>query len=244
MFPTISNGASEFGGASSVERLIVSKKVDGVIFPISIVTDELLSRVEDLNLPCVILGHLDGIGAEINWIDINNVQAGRRAVKMLLQKGYKKIAFISDGDKDIFNQDRIIGYRRELAANGISFSDRYIIHGIPTVESGMESVLSLVNGENPPDAVICSDDRLALGALRAAQKIGLSVPDVFGIFSFDNTPLTEFAETSITSTDVDTYELGIQAAEILMNQIENPQASLRQVLLSTKIIERESTARK
>lgn len=240
----ITNGATEFGGVSSVERLMVSKKVDGIVLPISIVTDELLSRVEDLNLPCVILGHSEEIGAETNWIDINNTQAGRSAVKMLLQRGYQKIAFISDGDKEIFNQDRISGYCRELAAHQLSVSDKHIIHGIPTVESGMECVLSLMNGENPPDAVICSDDRLALGALRAARKMGLSVPDAFGIVSFDNTPLTEFAETSITSIDVDTFELGVQAAEILINQIENPLASIRQVLLSTKIVERDSTARK
>ena len=163
---------------------------------------------------------------------------------MLLQKGYEKIAFISDGSKDIFNQDRITGYCRELAAHQLTVSDQYILHGSPTLESGMEGTLSLINGENPPDAVICSDDRLALGALRAARRMGLSVPEAFGIVSFDNTPLTEFAETSITSMDVDTFELGVQAAEILINQIENPQASLRQVLLSANVIERDSTARK
>jgi len=116
----ITNGAAAFGGISSVERLIAGKKVDGVVLPISLVTDELLRRIEDLSVPCVILGRSEEVGAEANWVDINNVQAGRRAVRLLLERGYKKIAFLSDGDGEVFNQDRIAGYRRELAANHLS----------------------------------------------------------------------------------------------------------------------------
>ena len=116
----ITNGAASFGGISSVERLIAGKKVDGVVLPISLVTDELLRRIEDLSVPCVILGRSEEVGAEANWVDINNVQAGRRAVKLLLERGYKKIAFLSDGDGEVFNQDRIAGYRRELAAHHLS----------------------------------------------------------------------------------------------------------------------------
>lgn len=87
----ITNGAAAFGGISSVERLIAGKKVDGVVLPISLVTDELLRRIEDLSVPCVILGRSEEVGAEANWVDINNVQAGRRAVKLLLERGYKRL---------------------------------------------------------------------------------------------------------------------------------------------------------
>ena len=191
----------------------------------------------------MILGRSEEVGAEANWVDINNVQAGRRAVRLLLERGYKKIAFLSDGDGEVFNQDRIAGYRRELAAHHLSVPDGFILHGLPTVGSGMDCVRALLQGDDAPDAVICSDDRLALGALRAAHQLGLRVPEQFGIISCDNTPLTELAETPITSVDVDTFALGVQAAQILIEQIEDPQTSLRQILLSTKLIERASTMR-
>lgn len=240
----ITNGASNVDGGSSVERLVAGKKVDGVILPISIVTDALLGRMGELEIPCVILGHLEEFGTEASWIDINNIQAGRKAARLLLQRGYQRIAFLSDSGDNVFNQERIAGYCRELDANQLPVVDRYIWHGQPTVESGMECVLSLMNAEDPPDSIICSNDRLALGALRAARQRGLRVPEDFGILCFDNTPVAELAETPITSIDVDTFELGLQAAEILIHQIENPQTSLRQILLSTKIIERSSTQRK
>ena len=189
----ITNGAAAFGGISSVERLIAGKKVDGVVLPISLVTDELLRRIEDLSVPCVILGRSEEVGAE---------------------------------------------------ANHLSVPDGGILHGLPTVESGMDCVRAFLQGSDAPDAVICSDDRLALGALRAARQLGLRVPEQFGIISCDNTPLTELAETPITSVDVDTFALGVQAAQILIEQIEDPQTSLRQILLSTKLIERASTMRR
>ena len=221
----------------------VAQRIAGAVPASSCVTGELLRRIEDLSVPCVILGRSEEVGAEANWVDINNVQAGRRAVRLLLERGYKKIAFLSDGDGEVFNQDRIAGYRRELAANHLSVPDGFILHGLPTVESGMDCVRVLLQDDDAPDAVICSDDRLALGALRAAHQLGLRVPEQFGIISCDNTPLTELAETPITSVDVDTFALGVQAAQILIEQIEDPQTSLRQILLSTKLIERASTMR-
>lgn len=56
--------------------------------------------------------------------------------------------------------------------------------------------------------------------------------------------ITDITEPGITSMDVDTYELGVQTAEILISQIENPEASIRQVLLSTRVVERDSTKRR
>lgn len=76
------------------------------------------------------------------------------------------------------------------------------------------------------------------------RLMGRKVPEDLGIVCFDNTSITELAEPAVTSLNVDTYELGVQAAEILINQIENPDATMRQILLSTRIIERESTQRK
>ena len=118
-----------------------------------------------------------------------------------------------------------------------------IIHTGAGIENAIREVNDLLTGETRPDAVLCGSDIIALGAVRAARRIGLGIPDDFGVLSFDNTAITALAEPGITSMDVDTYELGVQTAEILINQIENPEASIRHVLLSTRVVERESTRR-
>lgn len=239
----IINGSPAFGGILSVERLVLSKKIDGVIFPISIANDYLLRKMDELHFPCVILGRSDEISGEANWVDINNTQAGGAATRHLLRNGYKSIGFLSDGEDKLFNRDRITGYCRELANAGLSVDSSRILHGEPTLDDGFEMAAQLLEQPSPPDAVICSSDRLALGAIRAARAKGLSVPRDFGVLSFDNTPLTELAEPAITSIDMDTFEQGVQAAETLINQIEDPDASIRQIMLATKTVVRDSTNR-
>ena len=239
----VTNGAPNASGISGVERLMLGKKVDGVILPVSLVEPEFLSKVDELKFPCVILGRADETDVEMSWVDMNNTQAGVLATRHLIQRGYRRIAFVSESDSTTFDADRVSGYCRELAAKGLPVDHDLIIHTGAGIENAIDVVQSLLSSSDRPDAVLCGSDVIALGAVRAANRAGLSIPDDFGVLSFDNTAITNLSEPGITSMDVDTYELGVQTAEILINKIENPDASIRQVLLSTRIVERDSTAR-
>lgn len=240
----VANGSADFGGTDGIERLVEGKRIDGIVFPQSIVNPGFLLKLEELRFPSVILGRPEDIGMESDWVDINNTQAGALAARHLLHKGYRRIAFISDGDDKVFNQDRIEGYRRELKSEGITPDESFVIHGNADHKSGCDCAKTLLESENRPDAIICSNDRMALGVLRTAKAMEICVPQDLGIICCDNTAVTELAQPDITSIDVDTFELGLQAAETLINRIENSAASIRQILLSTRIIERESTAKK
>ena len=240
----VTNGSRAFGGISSVERLILGKKVDGVVFPISLVSREFIRKVEELRFPCVILGRAEDVGAETSWLDINNTQAGVIAVRHLAAKGYRRIGYLGGPESDLFSRDRLSGCCRELDACGLSVDRELILHSdAKSIDAVIAQVTELLSSENRPDALACGSDMLALGAQRAAQRLGLRVPEDFGVLSFDDTAVTVLAEPGITSIEVDTFELGVQAAEILINQIENPDASIRQTLLSTKITARASTER-
>ena len=223
---------------------MLGKKVDGVILPVSLVEPEFLAKVDALKFPCVILGRSDETDFEISWVDMNNTQAGVLATRHLIQRGYRRIAFVSESGSTTFDADRVSGYCRELAAKGLPIDSEMIIHTGAGIENAIGVVRNLLTSENRPDAVLCSSDIIALGAVRAARQVGLSVPDDLGVLSFDNTVITDITEPGITSMDVDTYELGVQTAEILISQIENPEASIRQVLLSTRVVERDSTKRR
>lgn len=234
------NGSS-LGGTDEVKRLAMGKRINGIIIPESIINFELLKCLDEQNFPYVILGRPKDIGCSSDWIDINNTQAGAAAVKHLLQKGYKRIAFMSDGKDKVFNQDRIEGYRKELTNNNINIDDSLIVEGEATIESGKKLAKALLKSKKAPDALICSNDRMVVGALRYANEEGISIPDKLGIICCDNTSIMELSLPSITCMDVDTYELGIQAGEKLINLIENSVTSVRQTMLSTSIIIREST---
>lgn len=237
----ITNGRSREKGASSAENLVFGKKADGIILPVSMVTRAFIERLDHIQFPYVILGDPRLLGASSNWVDINNIQGGSMAVYHLAEKGYRDIAFLSGGNREVFNQDRITGYSRALSELNLPVTDRRICHCNSTLESGMEAMSALLDRPDRPDAVICSDFYLAVGALRAARLKGISIPRELGVISFDNTPVAELSEPAITTVDIDTCGLGEQAASILIQKIEDKQMSSRQILISTKIIERAST---
>ena len=177
-------------------------------------------------------------------MDIDNEQAGQAAVNHLFNKGYRRIAFLSNGERELFNQDRITGYRRTIEKRQLALEESWICHARSSLQEGRASVHRLLESAEKPDAIICSDEKLALAAIREAKAMGYDVPNDFGVLCFDDTPVTELAEPGITSVDVDTFELGRLAAENLIRQIERAEKRALRVQLTTHIIERDSTGRK
>ncbi|HHY65470.1 MAG TPA: LacI family transcriptional regulator, partial [Clostridiaceae bacterium] len=109
---------------------------------------------------------------------------------------------------------------------------------------GYQSMKQLLSLPEPPDAVICSDNILCIGAMKAIHEAGLKIPDDVGILSFDNMPIADLVEPTLTTVDIDVFELGVQAANILFKIIDNPEARQQQSMISTCIKMRESTCRR
>lgn len=231
------------GHLSSAEKLVYGKKTDGIILPTSMVKQSFVQRLREIGFPYVILGQPPSLFLDSNWVDVNNIQGGTISAEYLFRQGYKKIAFLSSEEKKTFNKDRITGYKRALDASGSNIDEKLIISGTSSLESGFEMMNLLLNYEDKPDCAICSDYYIAVGALRAAKKRGLRIPEKFGIISFDDSVVAQLSDPPITTVDTDTFDLGEQAATILINAIHNKELTCRQILISTKIIERGSTKR-
>lgn len=240
----ITSSNDDRGGIGSLERLILSKKIDGLVLPVSMVQPSILKLVEDLGFPFVVLGRMKNAGGKISWVDIANAQAGANAVRYLLDKGYRKIGFLSRGDRELFVRDRLDGYRAELRRAGLAPDPAYLVPPTASPEEAKRCIQTLLSGGAAPDAVICCDDRMALSALRGARELGIRVPDELGILCFDNTEVTELAELPISAVDVDTFELGKIAAETLFHQIEKPDFGANRSQITTRVIERSSTMKK
>jgi len=238
----ITNGRRN-GMENFMEKIVLSKKADGIILPETMVKTDFLRKLDEIDFPYVILGQPPVSHQWCNWVDINNVQGGAVAVEHLLDKGYRKIAFLSSGEKEVFNRNRIRGYQEALTKYQIPIFADYIRHCQSSLEIGLTAAKEMLTGENPPDAFICSDYYLGIGVKRAVVEIGLSIPADIGLIFFDNSPVAELVQPSITTVDIDTLGLGQQAASILINRIKDQQLNGRQTLIGTKIIERESTQR-
>jgi DNA-binding LacI/PurR family transcriptional regulator len=226
-----------------LNRLIYEKRTQGVIFLSSIMSEQLAKELKKMNFPFVTIGEPEGIKEPIDWVDINNFQGGRQAVDHLITKGYKNIAFIGGSQSELFNKNRLSGYKSALESNGIKYRQEYVQEGSSTKNDGFEMMHKLLSLTRRPDAVICSDNILCMGAMKAIKEAQLLIPVDVGVLSFDNFPIAELLEPSLTTVDIDVFELGVQTANILFKLIDNPAARQQQSLISTCIVTRESTMR-
>lgn len=203
-----------------------------------------MKLVEEMSFPFVVLGRVKNAGSRLSWVDISNEQAGAASVRYLLGKGYRRIGFLTRGDKELFTRDRLDGYRAELARAGLTPDPVYRVSPAAAFDETKLYLKTLFTSAAAPDAVICCDDKMALAALRGARELGIRVPEGLGILCFDNTEVTEMAELPISAVDVDTFELGRIAAETLFRQMEKPDFGASRSQITTKVIERGSTMKK
>jgi len=238
----IANEKTMISHETALNKLIFEKRVDGIIFPAFLLKKNLVKRMEKDKFPFVVIGEPEE-SFIVNWVDINNKMAGEIATNHLIKNGFKKTAFISGNLKDIFNKNRLNGYLDVLEENNIHISQDLLKEGGFTKEDGYRIMKVLLESKHVPDSVIVTNNIAAFGALMAIREKGYKVPDEIGLVSFDNYPIAEFSEPNMTTVDIDVFDLGIQAATMLLKEIEIPSTSVQHSLLSVKLISRETSER-
>ena len=108
--------------------------------------------------------------------------------------------------------------------------------------SGLAAANSLLSGENRPTAIFCISDTLALGAVNAAQNLGLSVPEDVSVVGFDDVELTIMIRPGITTMAQPCFQLGECAMELLLHQLRGDADYQREIKLDTELVVRASTA--
>ncbi len=231
----LANGAKRAGGMGSIEKLMLERKVDGLILPPSTVKPSLLAKIR--SFPCVVLGQPEAAHHDLSWVDVNNAQGAEMAVAHLLSRGYRRIAYLGGEGRTGFSRRRVKGYEKRLEKQ-----EALVYPTDGTVEDAQRVALQALARPDRPDAFLCNDNMSAFGLLKAARAQGLGVPAEIGVATFDNYPLAEFTDPPLTSVDVDTALLGEQAARLLFQHIDHHTPS-QQVLLGTTLIERASSHR-
>ncbi len=230
----------------SIDHLVLEKRIDGLILPYPSAKRGLIRKLDANGFPFVIIGEPDESRDEVDFVDINNELGGEQAVHHLVQNGYRRIAFIGGNRGIKFVQNRLTGYAKALRQHGLPLREELIQEerGEITKTSGFALTKRLFTGMEPPDALVCTDNILAWGALNAVKEQGLKVPEEVGIVSFDNFPLAEFLSPPLTTVDIDVFALGVQAASILMKRLKMVNLPHQQSIVSTKLVERDSSIRR
>lgn len=241
LFLLVSNFQDSRIGRERLARMVQGKLTQGVIVPAFILTPDLLKTLENLHVPFVVLGEPENTAASFDWVDINNAQGGQFATQHLLAMGYHRIAFLGGRKKTVFNRNRLLGYCSALTQKNLPISDLLMPECDGSKDGAFVTMTNLLNLPTPPDAVICSDNVIGIGAMKAIQKKGYAIPSDFGLVSFDNFPIAEFVEPAMTTVVVDVFGMGAEAAKLLLRLIENPNANRQVSLISASLEIRESS---
>lgn len=212
-----------------------SQLVDGVLFsPWAVAPAELAARTD--TVPLVLLGEHDG-AAGVDHVAIDNVAAAREATGHLLAAGGRRIAALGIQPRSLnaTARQRLAGYQQALAEAGVPAEPDL---AVPVRRlhraDGHRAMLELLDRAEPPDAVFCFTDELALGALRAAADRGVTVPDDLALVGFDDIEDGRFSVPALTTVSPDKDRI----AELALDRLAAEPGPPRSIVAPHRLVVR------
>lgn len=233
------------GADAESERLVLdgvrSHLIDGVIFsPLALSADEIADRADQL--PMVLLGER-AVPPGYDHVAVDSVAAARSVTEHLVSLGRHRVAAIGRESVRGTASVRLDGYQQALDAAGLP-SDPELVRGVARYEreDGRRAMHELLALPDPPDAVFCFNDLLAIGALRACAEAGVSVPEQVAVAGFDDIAEGRYATPALTTVAADLTVLSREALRLLIARIENASTGQESVEVPWTLVVRESTA--
>lgn len=220
----------------SIQRHIQSGTVDGYIAASTDFDEPVVDALKNSNRPFVLIGSQE-FKNDTSFVDVDNVLGGKIATQHLIDRGYQRIATITGPRKKGSGRDRLVGYKNAMQENQREVNQSLIAEGDFTLESGYLCAQQLIP-ENP-DAIFIASDFMAMGAIRAIQEAGLSIPDDIALVGFDGIPQTE--ELQLTTVHQPTEEVGKLAVDIVLRGINEQDKDIHQVILPPSLVVRQTT---
>jgi DNA-binding LacI/PurR family transcriptional regulator len=198
-------------------RMLQSRRVDGVIVTSSRVGALYQERLEQLNVPVVLINSLvQHNGLYTFSIGIDNRHGGWLAAGHLIQKGHRQIAYLASPADRGDNMERMAGYRDALCEGGIEFDPSLVVQGTGRAGGGQRALHALLSLNDPPSAAFCYNDMTAIGLMDAARGAGLSLPQDLAIVGFDDIAFARLAYPPLTTIAQPMAELGNGAVEMVL----------------------------
>jgi LacI family transcriptional regulator len=234
------------GGSPERERFyadtLARKQVDGIIFVAGGNRSDNLLLLSEHGIPVVVVDR-DLSNCAVDTVLLDNFSGGVKATRHLLELGHQKVGCITGPSNVNPSAERASGFKAALQERGLPADEEMIRQGDFQLESGWKRAFEILERQEPPTAIFACNDLMAVGALRAAAELKLSVPEDLSIVGFDNIDLASYSTPPLTTIAQPTSEIGIRAVTMLVERIKDREREPRCELLEAVLIVRGSSAR-
>jgi len=181
-------------------------------------------------------------GPRASFITSDNVGGAAAAVRHLAESGRTRIAYIGAYGPEPANIDRRLGYESALGEFGLELREEYVVHARWLHQPAHDLTRQLLELPEPPDAIFCASDVMAIGAMLAIEEAGLRIPDDVAVAGFDDSDYSAIAVPSLTTVRQNLVGLGTAAIEVILRMLDSPDIPPPASVLPVELVVRESTS--
>jgi LacI family transcriptional regulator len=201
--------------AALYDNFIKGSWVDALLIVRTRVNDPRIELARKALIPFVTYGRTNS-DAPYAWVDVDNEAAFDMATTRQIEFGHRRIALLNGPSEYFFAQLRRKGYLRALARAKISADPRLQLEGDVTEASGYTLCRSLLLAAEPPTAVVCATDTMAMGAVAACRERGLLVGRDISIMGYGNSSASQYCDPPLTTIDHSAFDTGRHVGQSLL----------------------------
>lgn len=218
---------------------LTAKQVDGIIFMGNQISDELRESLDRAHAPIVLAGSVDE-QRQLPSVNIDYVAAVTDAMNRLIQRGNKRIAFVTGSMEESINHDyRLKGYQQALSSARLNYDAGLVFQTDYSYRAGYALAQALQDVK--ATAAYVGDDELAAGVLNGLTDAGVKVPEDFEVITSNDTRFTEITRPRMSSITQPLYDIGAVSMRLLTKLMNNEEIGERTVVLPYGLKKRQST---
>ena len=228
----------------SIFKLLQNGRVDGIMLSLSEQTCDIthLKELKEKGVPLILFDRITD-QLDVTTVTTDNNAGGKRATEHLIERGCKRLAFLGISRTLSVSTGRMSGFLDALKANSIPREEDMILCCDGDDHKNKELIRKLLKRPDRPDGIFASVETLAISTYEVCEELGLKIPRDLKVIAFSNSYLAALLNPSLTAIAQPAFEMGREAAAILVNLVEKKESRFRhqRTEIKSRLIVRNST---
>ncbi len=220
-------------------NFLLSRNVDALILYVEAVSDDFLVDLNNSGTPVILIGR-EVPSLEAQSITLDNFTGSKSAVEHLLTRGHRQIAYVSGPMWKQDAQARYDGYLKAHDDATVLVNDKLFLEGDFQPQCGYDSVMKLLDSHEKFTAVVCANDEMASGAMRALYEKKIRIPEDIALIGFDNVVHSQFLSPALTTVNYPVERLARSAAKLLLSRLYDVSTGPVVISFTPELLIRES----